>query len=176
MHSQTSGKFSSSGAHNDTRREGRSVTGSFYCIDYSTFIHASHVTKFSILILRRRQRSLEFWLLRPEDKALGAFPWIWDRVEAYRRSEEQTWSFYGALGSSVSCFSHAGSATPVQPFALIGQKRCLIVNSSSFADSISPLSHTEREPRVEAILEWLEQRTDNLNAPQKLQVCSSDRR
>jgi hypothetical protein len=47
-----------------------------HLIKISTFTHASRVTKFSMLILRRRQRSLEFRLVRPDDKALGAFPWI----------------------------------------------------------------------------------------------------
>ena len=40
------------------------------------FTHASHVTKFSMFILRRRQRSLEFRLVCPDNKALGAFLWI----------------------------------------------------------------------------------------------------
>ena len=41
-------------------------------------------------------------------------------------------------------------AALVQPFESISQKRCLIVKSSRFDDSISSLS---REPRVEAMLE-----------------------
>jgi hypothetical protein len=45
-----------------------------HLIKNSTFTHASRVTKFSTLILRRRQRSWEFRLVRPDDKALGAFP------------------------------------------------------------------------------------------------------
>ncbi len=68
-------------------------------------------------------------------------------------------------------------ATPIQP---IGQKWCLIVNSSSFTDSIGPVSYAEREPRVKAILEitikhiisgqsagaQLDQPTDDLKALQ----------
>jgi hypothetical protein len=47
-----------------------------HLIKNSTFTHTSRVTKFSALIVRRRQRSLEFRFVQPDDKALGAFPWI----------------------------------------------------------------------------------------------------
>ena len=46
-----------------------------HLIKIQVFTHASHVTKFSMFFLRQ-QRSLEFRLVRPNDKALGAFPWI----------------------------------------------------------------------------------------------------
>ena len=47
-----------------------------HLIKIPVFTYASRVTKFSTFILRRRQRSLEFRLVQPDDKALGAFPWI----------------------------------------------------------------------------------------------------
>ena len=60
------------------RREGRGEERdtTMHLIKIPVFTHPSRVTKFSMFILRRRQRSLEFRLVRPDDKALGAFPWI----------------------------------------------------------------------------------------------------
>ena len=60
------------------RREGRGeeCDTTMHLIKIPVLTHASRVTKFSMFILRRRQRSLEFRLVRPDDKALGAFPWI----------------------------------------------------------------------------------------------------
>jgi hypothetical protein len=57
-------------------KKGRGRERETHLIKIPVFIHASRVTKFSMLILRRRQRSLEFRLVRPDDKVLGAFPWI----------------------------------------------------------------------------------------------------
>ena len=58
----------------------------------------THITEFSMCIWQK-QKSLEFQLIQPDDKALGVFLWIWDRVEAYRMS--------------VSCFSCTSSAIHV---------------------------------------------------------------
>jgi hypothetical protein len=76
---------------------GREREMTTHLVKIPVFTHTSRVTKFSMLVLRRRQRSLEFRFVRPDDKALIAFPWIWDRSEGYRRSKEQNWSFCGAL-------------------------------------------------------------------------------
>ena len=35
-----------------------------------------------------------FWLVQPDDKALGAFLWIWDCVVVYRRSKHSHLPFY----------------------------------------------------------------------------------
>ena len=47
-----------------------------HLIKIQVFTHASRVTKFSMFISRQKQRNLEFRLVRPDDKALGAFPRI----------------------------------------------------------------------------------------------------
>ena len=60
----------------EKKGRGRERETTTHLIKIPVFTHASRVTKFSTFILRRRQRSLEFRLVQPDDKALGAFPWI----------------------------------------------------------------------------------------------------
>jgi hypothetical protein len=55
---------------------GRERETTTHLIKITVFTHASRVTKFSMLGLRPRQISLEFRLVQPDDKVLGAFPWI----------------------------------------------------------------------------------------------------
>ena len=80
----------------EIKGRGREREMTTHLIKIPVLTHASCITKLR-LFLRRRQRSLEFRLVQPDDKALEAFPWIWDRVEAYRRSKEQTRSFLWSL-------------------------------------------------------------------------------
>ena len=60
----------------EKKGRGRERKTTTHLIKIPVFTHAGRVTKFSAFILRRRQRSLEFRLVQPDDKALGAFLWI----------------------------------------------------------------------------------------------------
>ena len=119
----------------------------------------------------------------PNDKALGAFPWIWDRIEAYWSPRNRPEAFCGALRSPVSCSSCADLAVCVD------LPEMMLDRSSSIASILG--GFLERELRVDKatridhqasfLADWRERLNRhgyNLQAisrlHKKLQVCSLD--
>ena len=110
-----------------------------HLIKIPDFTHASHVTKFSVYILRPRQRSKKFRLVWPDYKAFHGSEVISKLTEGPQNGAE---AFCGATGSFVNCSSRASAVC-----AKIGQRRSPIVTSSSFVYPTRSLSYTEREIR-----------------------------
>ena len=93
------------------------------------------------LFSRRKSRETwEFRLIQPDDKALGASPWIWDHTEAYRCPQKRPEAFCGALRSPVSCSSRSDLAVRVD------LPEMMLDRSSSIASTLG--GSLKRELRV----------------------------
>ena len=93
------------------KRRGKERETTTHLIKIPVFTHASRVTKFSRFILRQRQRSMKFLLVRPDNKALGAFPQIVLKVLSTELKLLRCFKI-------VSCSSHALAVCADRPKAV----------------------------------------------------------